>query len=130
MDYHQLSDLERLMNNQIKYLDYMEQLIKFDQEYVEANPGIDLPPLQNIGVLKSHFTTQRKACEGVLSIAARHLPRLKTEKEAQEAQKKADAKKDKKTSKASPPPAALQLPDEPDEPAETATPELSIQSLF
>lgn len=81
MEYRHLSDLERLMKLQIEYLNYMEQLIKFDSEYSQEHPNDDLPPVQNLGVLKSHFLTQRKACEGVLSITARHLPRLKAENE-------------------------------------------------
>jgi hypothetical protein len=79
MDYRHMSEMERLMNLQVKYLNYMEELIKEDNQYAQEHPNEELPPVQNLGVLKSHFLTQRKACEGVLSITARHLPRLKAE---------------------------------------------------
>jgi hypothetical protein len=79
MNYEQMKKLDELIHFQIKFIDYMQELIEFDETYVKDNPNETLPPLQNIGVLKSHFTTQRKACDGVLSLTARHLPRLKAE---------------------------------------------------
>ena len=79
MDYQMMKRLDELMNYQIKFIDYMDELIKFDDDFTTKNPDTELPPIQNIGVLKSHFITQKKACEAVLSITARHLPRLKAE---------------------------------------------------
>lgn len=96
INYQSLSELEQVIKRQIEALNAMDLLITFDSEYVSNNPGVKLPPLENIGVLKSHFTTQRKACEGVLSLTARHLPRLKTAHDAEQAKKKALAKAESK----------------------------------
>lgn len=81
MDYQTMQRMEELMHFQIKFIDYMDVLIKFDEDFTSKNPNEELPPVVNIGVLKSHFITQKKACEGVLSITARHMPRLKAEYE-------------------------------------------------
>lgn len=91
MDYQKMRQLEELINYQIKFIDYMEELIKYDEKFVADNSPEGLPPLENIGVLKSHFITQRKACIGVLSLTARHLPRLKEEYDSNKAKEKEKA---------------------------------------
>lgn len=83
MNYQEIKRMDDIVSMQLKFLTYMEGLIQEDERFVSENPEMakELPPFQNIGVLKSHFLTQKKACEGLLSLTARHLPRLKEEYE-------------------------------------------------
>lgn len=79
MTYQELQELEKILKMQLKMLSVMENFMKFDAEYERDHPEETLPPIINSGVLKSHFITQKKACEGFLSYTARHLPRMKKE---------------------------------------------------
>lgn len=78
--YSKLEKINNVIKNQILIIEYMEEVIKYDEEYTRENINEELPPIENIGVLKSHFTTQKKACLGMISILNRHLPRLEKEK--------------------------------------------------
>lgn len=79
MNYQELQRAEQILQMQFDMLTKMEEFIKTDEEYEKEHPEEELPPIVNIGVLKSHIITQKKACEGFLSITARHLPRMKKE---------------------------------------------------
>lgn len=79
IDYLTVDRLEKTMKMQLEILDFLADLLEYDSRYAAEHPAGDLPPLTNPGVLKSHFITQKKACESVLSLVARHLPRLKAE---------------------------------------------------
>lgn len=98
IDYLLLKRLEDTIENQIEVLNFMAKLIAFDDQYVAENPTEELPPLVNVGVLRSHFITQKKACEGVLSLTARHLPRLKAEHDQKLATEREKRKADVKVS--------------------------------
>lgn len=89
IDYSILSKLNQAVKMQFDMLEFMDKLIAYDTEYVLKHPEDKLPDLENMGVLKSHFMTQKKACQGLLSLSARHLPRLKIEHDEIEAKKRA-----------------------------------------
>lgn len=92
MDYSTLSQLKGLMENQIKFLDYMAALIVYDKEQSEAHPEKDQPPIEGVGLLRSHFMTQKKACEAVIALTDRHLPDLKVIHDAEQEKKKSEQK--------------------------------------
>lgn len=92
MDYSTMNQLKGLMENQIKFLDYMDALIAYDKEQAEAHPEKDQPPIAGVGLLKSHFMTQKKACEAVIALTDRHLPDLKAVHDAEQEKKKAEQK--------------------------------------
>lgn len=93
MNYQDIQQFERILKMQLDMLCKMEEFIQFDEEYVKNHPNEVLPPVINNGVLKSHFITQKKACEGFLSYTARHLPRLKAEHDLANKKKVVESKK-------------------------------------
>lgn len=85
MDYQKMAQLSSLMKTQIQFIDYMADLIEYDKKQTEAYPEKKIAPIPGIGLLKSHFLTQKKACETVIAIADRHLPELKAQYDEKEA---------------------------------------------
>lgn len=94
MTYEQLAELKKLMEMQVKYLMCMDTVLNYDEEFEKTNPSVELPPIMNKGAMRSHFTLQMKACEGVISLTERHLPRLKVEHDQKLAEKNAKFKAD------------------------------------
>lgn len=100
IDYLTVDRLEKTMKMQLEILDFLADLLEYDSRYAAEHPAGDLPALVNPGVLKSHFITQKKACESVLSLTARHLPRLKAEHDKQVAVEREKRKASEATNRA------------------------------
>lgn len=68
MNYQDFKQMEQLISNQQKVLEFMEQLIEFDK----AREG----ELFKAGTVKAYISMNKNACEALISTINKYMPQL------------------------------------------------------
>lgn len=74
MKYSQISEMKTVVEKQISILEIYNQLLEYDTSLREER---ELPKIENLGAMKSHFLMELKASQGLLSLINIHLADIK-----------------------------------------------------